>query len=143
MTSLVIRSLSLSVAAITVSRHSATPAPPPVLDVLTLVGFMLAVMELACYVQQHHSTSLVFGLGLAAAGMAVYAGLAGAWPLAMIQVVWSVMAFRRWSRLIRRVEAKRRGSVEAPLFWPMSSRQAARQSDADMQSRMTRMFGPL
>jgi hypothetical protein len=144
MSPVLIPSLTLSVvAAAAVPRSTSAPTTPPTMDVLAVAGFILAVVQIACYAQQHHSTALLFGLGLSAAAMAVYAVLQGAWPLGMIQMVWAVAAFRRWSRQIRDVKPARRDSAGASLFWPISSKGPAPHLKIDTESRMSRMFGPL
>ncbi|HEY8748353.1 MAG TPA: hypothetical protein VIM11_10285 [Tepidisphaeraceae bacterium] len=147
MSPLLIQSLTVSVVAVTIRHQPASaivpPPPPPAMDVLAVVGFLLAVVQLACFAHQHHSTALLFGLGLSAVGIAVYAALQGAWPLGMIQMVWAVAAFRRWSRQIRDVKPARRDSAGAALFWPISSEGPAPHLKIDTESRMSRMFGPL
>jgi hypothetical protein len=137
-----IQGLALSVTASAVQQTPPAPTPHATLDVLALAGFMFAIIQLACFAQQHHSSALLFGLGLSSMAMAVYAGLQGAWPLGLIQVVWAVASFRRWHRQIR-VAQTQLDSAASDIFWPIPTSKPKRVVAIDTESRLTRMFGPL
>ena len=67
------------------------------MDLLTSFGAAAVTVMLVSYALETRSASwiLVFALGCAAS--ALYAALAGTWPFAVVETVWSLVALRRWS----------------------------------------------
>ena len=66
------------------------------MDSLTFFGATAVSVMLIAYTLEHRSPAwvLVFAVGCAAA--AVYAALAGTWPFAIVESIWSIVALRRW-----------------------------------------------
>jgi hypothetical protein len=72
------------------------------MDLLTSFGAAAVTVMLVSYALEGRSPSwiLVFAFGCAASSL--YAALAGTWPFTVVEAVWSVVAFRRWSTQRRR-----------------------------------------
>ena len=117
---------------------SPAPAHQPRLDVFMLTGFLLAFAQLTCFINRRQSRDMSVGLLVTSMALAVYAVMAGVWPLAMVQVALAVSAATRVSRSVRSLRRRsRRGRLVRHA--PLPSVQAQRWSP---NSRMTRMFGP-
>jgi hypothetical protein len=65
---------------------------------LTLLAFgAIAVgAMLVMYALEERSHWFVLGFAIASAAAATYGFLIEAWPFAVIEVIWSVVALRRW-----------------------------------------------
>ncbi len=76
------------------------------LDPLTLFGVLAVAAMLIAYALEERAPFwvLVFAAGCLASG--VYGLLAGAWPFAVAEGIWSLVALRRWRG---RVASARRG----------------------------------
>jgi len=71
------------------------------MDPLTLFGSGAVTLMLVAYALEERSASWVLIFALACGASALYAGLAGTWPFAFVEGVWSWVAFRRWRRRLR------------------------------------------
>jgi fluoride ion exporter CrcB/FEX len=94
----------------------------PQMDVLMVFGFLSAFATIVCFLYQRHARSFVLALAICLAAMSAYGFMAGAWPLGIVEMVWSVWALARWRT------ANRFGRYASYQYW-------------DMESRMSRMFG--
>jgi hypothetical protein len=65
-------------------------------DPLSLFGLLAVSAMLACYALEDRSPRYVLGFAAACALASAYGFLQGAWPFGIVQVVWSVVALRRW-----------------------------------------------
>ena len=65
---------------------------------LLIFGSLAVVTMLLMYWLEERSPWFVLGFALACAASALYGGLIGAWPFAGIEVIWAIVAFRRWLR---------------------------------------------
>jgi hypothetical protein len=88
-----------------------------------LFGFLSALFTLVFYLNRHQSKAIMAALAVCLVGTAIYGFLQGAWPLGLLQAAWSATALRR-------------------SFMPRSNRKA-RPSPIDIESRISRMFGPM
>ena len=68
---------------------------PPQLDGLMLFGFLSAFVALVCWIYRNESRELAVAFALCLAATAVYAFLAGAWPVGIVQIAWSAIAMRQ------------------------------------------------
>ncbi|MCP9848944.1 hypothetical protein KBY88_03800 [Cyanobium sp. Morenito 9A2] len=70
-------------------------------DPITLFGVVAVAVMLIAYTLEERAPVwvLVFAAGCLASG--VYALLAGAWPYAVAELIWTVVALRRWRRRVR------------------------------------------
>jgi hypothetical protein len=118
---------------VAVAATGAVHQAEPQLDSLMLFGFLSAFLALVFYLNRHQSKATMAALAVCLAATAAYGFLQGAWPLGVMQTVWSAMALRQ-------------------LFKPGSDRMASqrpRQQLAESmpyslenESRISRMFGP-
>ncbi len=77
------------------------------LNVLTLFGLFAVGAMLVFYALEERSPLFIAAFAAACVLASVYGFLQGAWPFGVVELVWSVVALRRWLR------AARRGPVEA------------------------------
>lgn len=68
------------------------------MDPLTAFGLASVAAMLALYALEERSPYFVLGFALACWAAAAYAWLAGAWPFTLIEVIWGVVALRRFAR---------------------------------------------
>jgi hypothetical protein len=131
MLSFVATSAAVHVAAM--PSYQPSPQGPP-LDLLMLFGSMSAFLTLVIWLHRYQETK---GKILAFAGclsmLSLYCFLAGAWPMGIVAMVWCVMTVRMGLAPRQRV---RRTAIFFRRTVPLPSVQV------DMESRMTRMFGP-
>ncbi|HEV7463551.1 MAG TPA: hypothetical protein VGN85_06540 [Methyloceanibacter sp.] len=72
------------------------------MDALSLFGLTATTLMLVCYALEDRSTWFVLEFAVACALAGVYAFLQGAWPLGLVEIVFTLVASRRW---ILRVKA--------------------------------------
>ena len=72
------------------------------LDPLTLYGLVAVAAMLCFYAVEDRSPVFILAFAGACVMASVYGFLQGAWPFGLVELVWSVVAFRRWRRLRRR-----------------------------------------
>ena len=75
------------------------------MDLLSLFGFAATSLMLLCYALEDRSPWFILGFALACALSGLYAFLQGAWPLGMVEVVFTIVASRRWWQRTRSVAA--------------------------------------
>jgi len=63
---------------------------------LALFGLFAVAAMLVCYAFESRSRWFILGFAIACALGSVYGFLQGAWPFGLVEVVWSVVAARRW-----------------------------------------------
>jgi len=66
------------------------------LDALTHFGLFTVSAMLACYALEDRSPHYVLGFAATCALASVYGFLQGAWPFGVVEIVWVVVALRRW-----------------------------------------------
>jgi hypothetical protein len=95
-------------------------APQPQLDVLMLFGFLCALATLVCYLEQSRSRSFILALAICSALLAAFAFLKDAWPVGIVELIWSATTVRRWWTVDRSVPSRsRKPSLNS---WPAESR---------------------
>jgi hypothetical protein len=123
--------LSLAtMSSIAATSHQTAQLTPPTLDVLMLTGFLGSILTLLFWMHQKQSKSCVAALAVCLAGMAIYGFLQGAWPLAILECVWSIATFQRWrqKRIVHKPNMR--------FLWLMLD-----SHPHEAGSRMSRMFG--
>jgi hypothetical protein len=117
---------------IATSVQNAAPVAPA-LDCVMLLGFLSAFFTLAIWPYRRRTTQsrIAFCVGLI--GLSVYCGLAGAWPAGFIGVAWAITAARESS-------ADNKPAPRAKIYLQRAALFPA--EHWNMESRMTRMFGP-
>ena len=68
----------------------------------TLFGLFTVTAMLVCYALEDRSPWFVLAFAGACALVSVYGFLQGAWPFGLVEAVWSLVALRRWRRLMGR-----------------------------------------
>lgn len=66
------------------------------LSPLTLFGLFAVTAMLVCYAFEHRGRWLILGFALACALGSAYGFLQGAWPFGLVELVWALVALRRW-----------------------------------------------
>jgi presenilin-like A22 family membrane protease len=74
------------------------------MDPLTLFGALAVSAMLVFYALEARSAWFVLAFAGACLASSAYGFLQGAWPFGVVELVWSVIAFRRWQR--RRTESR-------------------------------------
>lgn len=75
------------------------------MDALTLFGLFAVSFMLVCYMleDRSHWWTLAFAAGCLMGS--AYGFLQGAWPFGAVELIWTVVALRRWAGLRRRASA--------------------------------------
>jgi hypothetical protein len=66
------------------------------MDRLSLFGLFAVSASLVCYALEERSPSYVLGFAVACALCSVYGFLQGAWPFGIVEIIWTIVALRRW-----------------------------------------------
>jgi hypothetical protein len=66
------------------------------LNPLTIFGLFAVTAMLVCYALEQRSRSFTLAFGLACLLGSAYGFLQGAWRFGLVEIVWSVVAARRW-----------------------------------------------
>ncbi len=66
------------------------------MDGLTLFGFFAVAAALVCYALEDRHRAFTLGFAASCALSSVYGFLQGAWPFGVIEIVWTLVAARRW-----------------------------------------------
>jgi len=71
---------------------------------LTLFGLFAVSAMLICYALEDRSHWFIVAFALACLLASLYGFLQGAWPFGVIELIWSLVAVRRWMR-VRQLKA--------------------------------------
>lgn len=63
---------------------------------LTLFGLVSVIAMLVFYALENRSPWFILAFAASCALGSVYGFLQGAWPFGLVEVVWSIVAVRRW-----------------------------------------------
>jgi len=66
------------------------------LSPLTVFGVISVSAMLVCYALEARAAGFVLGFAGACLAASIYGFLQGAWPFGVVELVWSVVAVRRW-----------------------------------------------
>ena len=66
------------------------------MDGLTLFGFISVAIMVVAYAMEDRSGQWILVFSLACLSSSLYAWLAGIVPFALVELIWSVIAFKRW-----------------------------------------------
>jgi hypothetical protein len=66
------------------------------MTLLDAFGLFAVTAMLVCYAFEKRSPLWIFGFGIACWLGSAYGFLQGAWPFGLVELVWGVVAFRRW-----------------------------------------------
>ncbi|MBP2515038.1 hypothetical protein [Sphingomonas sp. PvP018] len=77
------------------------------MDALSLFGLAAVSFTLLCYARESGSHWWTFGFAVGCLFGSAYGFLQGAWPFGLVELIWFVVALRRWI-VMRRVAEPRR-----------------------------------
>ena len=66
------------------------------MDALTIFGLFAVTAMLVFYALEDRSPWYILGFGGACALGSIYGFLQGAWPFGLVEIVWAIIAARRW-----------------------------------------------
>jgi hypothetical protein len=66
------------------------------MNFLTLFGLLAAILMVVCYALEQRSMWFVLAFALACVLASIYGFLQGAWPLGLVEAVWSLIALNRF-----------------------------------------------
>lgn len=68
------------------------------MDTLTAFGAVAVTAMMLFYALEDRSATYILAFAAACVAASVYGFLQGAWPFGVVELVWSGVALRRWSR---------------------------------------------
>jgi hypothetical protein len=71
-------------------------------NALTALGVLSVGAMLVFYALEDRGPGFVLAFAAACVAASVYGFLQGAWPFGVVELIWSVVAFRRWRSRLRR-----------------------------------------
>ena len=74
------------------------------MDALTLFGFVSVTAMMLFYAFEDESVWFVLGFAVSCALVSIYGFLQGAYPIAAVEAVWTLIALKRWQK--RRLAGK-------------------------------------
>ena len=63
---------------------------------ITVYGVVVVTFMMTMYALEHRSPRYVLGFALGCILSSSYGFLSGAWPFGVVELIWSVIAFRRF-----------------------------------------------
>lgn len=66
------------------------------MDGVELFGAAAVTAMMVCYALEPRGRVFVLGFAAACAAASLYAALIAAWPFAVVEAVWALVALRRW-----------------------------------------------
>ena len=66
------------------------------MDALTLFGLFAVTAMVICYALEDRSHWFVLAFAAACVLGSIYGFLQGAWPFGVVEMIWSMIALRRW-----------------------------------------------
>jgi hypothetical protein len=67
------------------------------MDALTWFGLFAVTLMVVCYALEARSHWFILAFAVACVLGSIYGFLQGAWPFGVVEVIWAVIAFRRWA----------------------------------------------
>ena len=68
------------------------------MDALTIFGLFAVTAMLVFYALEERGARYILGFALACGLGSAYGFLQGAWPFGVVEMIWAVVALRRWQR---------------------------------------------
>jgi hypothetical protein len=63
---------------------------------LNLFGLLAVSVMVVCYAMESRHSAFILAFAASCLLASVYGFLQGAWPIGLVEAVWSVIAMRRW-----------------------------------------------
>ena len=70
------------------------------IDRLTLFGLTAVSLMLIFYALENRAPIFVLAFAIACVMGSIYGFLQGAWPFGLVEMIWSLVAIRRWWHLL-------------------------------------------
>jgi hypothetical protein len=70
------------------------------MDMLTAFGAVAVTVMMLSYALEERSPAFVLVFAVSCLAASAYGFLQGAWPFGVVELVWSGVALRRWSRRV-------------------------------------------
>jgi hypothetical protein len=83
------------------------------MDSLTAFGLLAVSLMLLFYSLEDRSHWFVLGFAIACVLGSTYGFLQGAWPFGLVEGIWSIVALRRWLRLLNQQSRSSPESLES------------------------------
>jgi hypothetical protein len=68
------------------------------MDTLTLFGLIAVILMLIFYMLEQKNPWFIFAFSVACALSSIYGFLQGAWPMGAVELVWALVALRKWQK---------------------------------------------
>ena len=68
---------------------------------LSLFGLVAVTAMVVCYALEHRSSWFILAFAVACVLGSIYGFLQGAWPFGIVEVVWALIAVRRWRHVAK------------------------------------------
>lgn len=68
------------------------------MDGLTAFGLFAVTAMVICYALEHRNALFILGFAAACVLGSIYGFLQGAWPFGVVEAIWALVAFRRWTK---------------------------------------------
>ena len=69
---------------------------------LTVFGAGAVTAMMLCYALENRSPWFTFGFAWSCLASSAYGWASGTWPFGVVEMVWALVAFRKWRTLISR-----------------------------------------
>jgi hypothetical protein len=66
------------------------------MDVLTAYGLVVVIAMLVFYALEKRSHWYILAFAISCILSSAYGFLQGAWPFGLVEIAWTIVAFRRW-----------------------------------------------
>ena len=70
------------------------------MDALTVFGILAVGTMLVTYALEDRAPGYVLAFAITCMASSVYGFLQGAWPFGVVEIIWTVVALRRWQRRV-------------------------------------------
>ena len=74
-----------------------------VMDALSLFGLAAVSFTLLCYAKEAGSHWWTLGFAFGCVLGSIYGFLQGAWPFGVVEIIWTIVSFRRWLGMRRQI----------------------------------------
>jgi hypothetical protein len=72
-------------------------------DHLSLFGLFAVITQLICYMLEDRNPWWVFAFAISCVLGSIYGFLQGAWPFGVVEIAWTLVALRRWWKIMHSV----------------------------------------
>lgn len=66
------------------------------MNALTIFGLFSVILMLIFYSLEHKHHLFILGFSLSCILGSIYGFLQGAWPFGIVEIIWTIVVFRKW-----------------------------------------------